>query len=80
MGKHMERASPSSIFPSYSERGAGWNYVYGGARADLIAARLAYIAKHGAGFLFANRPPPVPGYPRNRNWQLMAKEPDPPIL
>lgn len=32
----------------------------------LIAARLEYCRKHGAGFLFRNEPPPAPGWPRLR--------------
>ncbi|WP_179504365.1 MULTISPECIES: hypothetical protein [unclassified Sphingomonas] len=32
----------------------------------LIAARLAYLERHGAGWLFRNEPPPAPGYPRLR--------------
>lgn len=33
-------------------------------RGLLVAARLEYIKKHGAAFLFNNTAPPAPGYPR----------------
>lgn len=51
--------------------GSGWHGNMIGERADLIARRLAYIEQHGARFLFENRPPPVPGYPRDKNWRLL---------
>lgn len=44
--------------------GQGFNLNPDGYRARLIRARLAYIAAHGARFLFSNQPPPAPGWPK----------------
>jgi hypothetical protein len=46
-------------------------YVFETDKAQLIARRLAYIEKHGCAFLFDNKPPPAPGWPRGKNWQLL---------
>jgi hypothetical protein len=58
------------LFPSTDAEG----YVFFGARANLIAARVAYINRHGARFLFDNTPPPVPGYPRLRRGEIVVGE------
>jgi hypothetical protein len=39
-------------------------YAFGGKRAQLLAARLDYVRRHGSHFLFRNEPPPAPGWPR----------------
>lgn len=43
---------------------AGYSINPNTQRARLIAARLEYIKRHGARFLFYNEPPPAPGWPR----------------
>lgn len=42
----------------------GYQINPNGHRARMIAARLNYIKRHGARFLFNNEPPPAPGWPR----------------
>jgi hypothetical protein len=65
----MERITSGSLFSHDS----GIGYTFGGARTEFLARRLAYIQKHGASFLFNNTPPPVPGYPRNKNYELLIR-------
>lgn len=43
-----------------------------GQHAELIAARLAYVERHGARFLFANAPPPAPGWPVLRKGKVVT--------
>lgn len=51
------------IAPSASQYGAG---------DPLRSARLAYIERHGARFLFNNAPPPAPGWPRLRKGKVVS--------
>ena len=53
------KANATTIGP-----GGGPGYAFGGKRAQMIHARLAYIKRYGARFLFNNQPPPFPGWPR----------------
>lgn len=48
-----------------SREGNGYNF--GSDRGAFIDARLGYIKRHGAAFLFNNEAPPAPGYPRWRS-------------
>lgn len=48
-------------------------YNFQGIHAELIAARLAYIAQHGARWLFNNQPPPAPGYPTLRMGKIVRR-------
>lgn len=53
-------------------RSTGIANVMFGQSAGLVAARLAYIERHGARFLFNNEPPPAPGYPRMRRGRIVT--------
>jgi hypothetical protein len=54
-----------------------WGYSIETDKGVLIARRLAYIAKHGCRFLFENKPPPAPGYPRAKHWRLLLPKDGP---
>ena len=40
--------------------------------AKLLAARLAYVERHGARFLFTNEAPPAPGWPVLRKGKVVT--------
>lgn len=49
----------------------GQGYAFDSVRTRLIEARLAYIRRHGARFLFYNEPLPAPGWPRLRGGKMV---------